>query len=176
MLRGQGLGKSVSSVERGDRRARTRQARGARLHIELSRSMRHRRYGFSRARSLFLRACYRRGRPGDCGWTRHEPTGRTSPAYRGSTQCIDKSFVHAASRMAGPASTHYCLAAEGKLNQQIAQELGISRPTVQLWRERFLALRLAGLQKDAPRPGRLPRISAQKVRSLIKATLESKPA
>jgi transposase len=68
------------------------------------------------------------------------------------------------------------LAAEGKLNQQIAQELGISRPTVQLWRERFLALRLAGLQKDAPRPGRLPRISAQKVRSLIKATLESKPA
>src|ERR1700692_3375629 len=59
------------------------------------------------------------------------------------------------------------LAAQGKLNQQIAQELDISRPTVQLWRERFLALRLRGLQKDAPRPGRLPRLSAQKVRPVV---------
>jgi hypothetical protein len=45
MLRGQGLGRSVSSVERGGCRARTRKARGARVHIELSRSMRHRRDG-----------------------------------------------------------------------------------------------------------------------------------
>ncbi len=68
------------------------------------------------------------------------------------------------------------LAAQGKFNQQIARELGISRPTVQLWRERFLALRLAGLQKDAPRPGRLPRISAQKVRAVLEATLHDKPS
>jgi transposase len=67
------------------------------------------------------------------------------------------------------------LAAQGKFNQQIAKELHISRPTVQLWRERFLALRLAGLQKDAPRPGRLPRISAQKVRSVVEATLQGQP-
>jgi len=67
------------------------------------------------------------------------------------------------------------LAAQGKLNQHIAQELGISRPTVQLWRERFLALRLAGLQKDAPRPGRLPRITAQKVRTVVETTLHRKP-
>src|SRR3989442_1865741 len=68
------------------------------------------------------------------------------------------------------------LAAQGKFNQQIARELGISRPTVQLWRERFLALRLAGLQKDAPRPGRLPRISAQKVRAVLEATLQDQPS
>src|SRR5664279_3725358 len=47
------------------------------------------------------------------------------------------------------------LAAQGRQSQDIAEELDISRPTVQLWRQRFLALRLAGLEKDAPRPGRL---------------------
>lgn len=67
------------------------------------------------------------------------------------------------------------LAAEGVLNQDIAQQLGISRPTVQLWRERFLGLRLAGLTHDAPRPGRLPRIPARKVRAIVEATLHTTP-
>jgi transposase len=67
------------------------------------------------------------------------------------------------------------MAAQGKLNQEIAEALDISRPTVQLWRERFLALRLAGLEKDAPRPGRLPRISAKKVEMVVEATLHTKP-
>jgi hypothetical protein len=51
--------------------------------------------------------------------------------------------------------------ADGVRSLDIARQLGISRPTVQLWRERFLALRVAGLEHDAPRPGRIPRISAQ---------------
>lgn len=67
------------------------------------------------------------------------------------------------------------LAADGMQSQDIARRLQISRPTVQLWRERFLALRLKGLEKDAPRPGRLPRISARKVRAVVEATLHSKP-
>lgn len=67
------------------------------------------------------------------------------------------------------------LAAEGVLNQAIAQQLGISRPTVQLWRERFLGLRMAGLTHDAPRPGRLPRIPARKVRAIVEATLHTTP-
>ena len=67
------------------------------------------------------------------------------------------------------------LAAEGKQNQEIAEELGVSRPTVQLWRQRFLALRLAGLEKDAPRPGRIPRISAKKIRAVVEATLHTTP-
>jgi transposase len=66
-------------------------------------------------------------------------------------------------------------AAAGQQNQQIAQALGISRPTVQLWRERFLALRLEGLKKDAPRPGRLPKISEAKVRRVVNATLHTTP-
>ena len=67
------------------------------------------------------------------------------------------------------------MAAQDILSQDIAQELDVSRPTVQLWRQRFLALRLAGLEKDAPRPGRLPRISPEKVRAVVEATLHTKP-
>lgn len=37
-------------------------------------------------------------------------------------------------------------AAEGAQSKDIAEELGVSRPTVQLWRERFLSLRLDGLE------------------------------
>lgn len=69
-----------------------------------------------------------------------------------------------------------CLAADGVQNQIIAQKLHVSRPTVQLWRQRFLALRLPGLEKDAPRPGRIPRIPHQKVVAVVEATLHSKPA
>lgn len=68
------------------------------------------------------------------------------------------------------------LAAQGVFSHEIAEGLGVSRPTVQLWRERFLALRLAGLEKDAPRPGRLPRISPKKVAAIVAATLHTVPA
>ena len=65
MLRGQGLRRSIQSVESGDCRSWTREARCARMHIELSRSMRHGRDGFSRTRPLFLRARYGCRRSGD---------------------------------------------------------------------------------------------------------------
>jgi len=67
------------------------------------------------------------------------------------------------------------MAAVGTLHREIAQELDVSRPTVQLWRDRFLALRLAGLEKDAPRPGRIPEIPQAKVAAVIEATLHSTP-
>jgi len=68
------------------------------------------------------------------------------------------------------------MAAGGESNQDIARQLGISRPTVQLWRERFLALRVAGIEKDAPRPGRIPIIPERTVRAVVEATLHTKPA
>jgi transposase len=61
------------------------------------------------------------------------------------------------------------------LNQEIADELNLSRPTGQLWRDRFLALRLVGLEKDAPRPGRIPKIPQGKVAAVVEATLHSTP-
>ena len=68
------------------------------------------------------------------------------------------------------------MAADGILNQDIAHRLKISRPTVQLWRQRFLSLRLPGLEKDAPRPGRVPRITHRKVTAVVQATLNTTPA
>lgn len=67
------------------------------------------------------------------------------------------------------------MAAGGVTNQDIAHKLDISRPTVQLWRSRFLALRLPGLKKDAPRPGRIPKIPQAKIKEVIEATITTTP-
>jgi len=67
------------------------------------------------------------------------------------------------------------MAADGVFSQKIASAMKISRPTVQLWRQRFLALRVAGLEKDAPRPGRIPEIPEAKVRAVVEATLHTTP-
>ncbi|MBI5572971.1 MAG: IS630 family transposase [Elusimicrobia bacterium] len=67
------------------------------------------------------------------------------------------------------------LAAQSFYNHDIAEQLNISRPTVQLWRERFLSLRLIGLEKDAPRPGRFPKILHKKVTAIVNATLHTTP-
>ena len=68
------------------------------------------------------------------------------------------------------------MAAEGMQSQEIARDLGVSRPTVQLWRQRFLAFRLGGLEKDAPRPGRIPRITPKKNQAVVEATLHTTPS
>ena len=55
------------------------------------------------------------------------------------------------------------LAADGKQDLEIAAEIGISNQKAARWRNRFLKLGLVGLEKDAPRPGRAPTITAVKV-------------
>src|SRR6266536_2914312 len=45
-------------------------------------------------------------------------------------------------------------AAEGRSNNAIAAELGVSRPTVILWRERMATHGVEGIIHDATRPGR----------------------
>jgi len=67
------------------------------------------------------------------------------------------------------------MAAEGLQSQEIASSLEISRPTVQIWRQRFLAYRIPGLEKDAPRFGRIPKISEEKIKAVVEAILHSKP-
>ena len=67
------------------------------------------------------------------------------------------------------------MAAQNYENIQIASNLGISHPTVQLWRDRFLSFRLPGLEKDAPRPGRIPKMSHKKVMAIVNATLHTTP-
>jgi transposase len=68
------------------------------------------------------------------------------------------------------------LAAEGKTDLEIAATLKISNQKAARWRKRFLRLDLAGLVKDAPRPGRKRAISAKVREELIRRTTQSKPA
>jgi transposase len=65
-------------------------------------------------------------------------------------------------------------AADGLTNAQIAQRVGVSRPTVLKWRRRFCERRLGGLV-DAPRPGRPRTITDEQVEEVIVKTLESTP-
>ena len=67
------------------------------------------------------------------------------------------------------------MAAEGKANRRIAQELQTSRPTVILWRQRFAKGGPTTLTEDAPGRGRKPRISSVQVQQIVEATLHSKP-
>jgi transposase len=66
-------------------------------------------------------------------------------------------------------------AAEGISNNASAKKLGVSRPTVILWRQRFLEKRIYGLLKDAEGRGRKKSISEEKVKEIVEATLHTKP-
>ena len=67
------------------------------------------------------------------------------------------------------------LAAAGCRNKQITAELNLTPEKAARWRKRYLQLGLAGLEKDAPRPGRKPRITAKLVRELIAKTTQQTP-
>lgn len=66
-------------------------------------------------------------------------------------------------------------AADGKTNKQIVQELELDPRTVGLWRRRFALLHLAGIEKDAPRPGRKPRLDTEVTKAIVVKTLRTKP-
>lgn len=66
-------------------------------------------------------------------------------------------------------------AADGKTNEAIAAELHTSKPAVGRWRSRFAARRTAGIEKDAPRPGRTPAITAETVTRIVRKTTQEKP-
>ena len=66
-------------------------------------------------------------------------------------------------------------AAAGKPNQVIAAELGVSRPTVLLWRKRFAGEGPECLTRDRPRGHGIPRLPEAKVRAVVEATLHTKP-
>src|SRR5215467_6506354 len=64
--------------------------------------------------------------------------------------------------------------ADGLSNVEVAQRLGVTRPTVGKWRSRFVEARLEGLI-DEPRPGRPPSITVDRIEDVVVATLEQTP-
>jgi transposase len=65
-------------------------------------------------------------------------------------------------------------AAEGASNTEIGKELGLSLPTVGLWRTKFAREGLPGLA-DRPRSGRPPTIDDEVVQRVLAKTLEPPP-
>jgi transposase len=68
------------------------------------------------------------------------------------------------------------LAAEGRRNDQIGNELSLSRQMAGLWRERFVESGLAGLEKDAPRGGRKATKRQALVPTILEWTTQKEPA
>jgi len=66
-------------------------------------------------------------------------------------------------------------AAEGEPADGIAARLEINRKTVMLWRGRFQSEGLKGLWEVAPGRGRKAIYDAEKIQSVVDATLRSKP-
>lgn len=62
----------------------------------------------------------------------------------------------------------------GLNNSQVAAKLGVTKPTVGKWRERFRINRLEGLL-DEPRPGAPRSITDKQVEAVVTQTLESMP-
>lgn len=67
------------------------------------------------------------------------------------------------------------LAADGLENQQIGQKLGISRLKAGRWRTRYAQQGLAGIEKDAPRPGRHRQIDDPQRAEVVRKTLKQTP-
>ena len=63
----------------------------------------------------------------------------------------------------------------GQNNVSIAEELGVSRPTVQLWRTRVRERGIGEVWQIAPGRGRKPQYDQAQRAAIIKATLQSKP-
>ena len=67
------------------------------------------------------------------------------------------------------------LAAAGQENVHIGATLGISRQKAGRWRERYAQKRFAGIEQDAPRPGRHPQISQMQRSAVVTKTIQERP-
>lgn len=67
------------------------------------------------------------------------------------------------------------MAEKGLSNSEIARRLGVSRPTVILWRRRFAEGGPQALTEIKPGRGRKPSIGAKKIAEIVRATTQSRP-
>lgn len=66
------------------------------------------------------------------------------------------------------------MAANGESNTAIAEQLRLTKPTVGIWRQRYLAHGIQGLY-DELKPGRPRTVSDEKIAVLVRKTLNTKP-
>ena len=66
--------------------------------------------------------------------------------------------------------------AEGQPESTVAGQLGIYRKTVRLWRTRFAERGLESLWQVASGRGRKPTYGSEKIKAIVGATLQTKPA
>jgi transposase len=67
------------------------------------------------------------------------------------------------------------LAADGKSNNSIAVQLGVTRPTILLWRNRFAEQGPTGLAEDAPHGPSSRRTKDKVIKTIVEATLHTTP-
>lgn len=65
--------------------------------------------------------------------------------------------------------------ADGMCGNAICKHVGVSRPMVQRWLNRYDAEGLPGIQGDRPRPGRPRRVTPEREAEIIRRTLETEP-
>ena len=67
------------------------------------------------------------------------------------------------------------LTAAGVGTMSIVRALGKSKPTVWRWQQRFVAQGIAGLERDATRPGRKPPLALAVIAQVVDKTLHERP-
>lgn len=67
------------------------------------------------------------------------------------------------------------LAAEGLSNRAIGADLGIDFKSAMRWRNRFIAERFEGIERERPGRGRKPSIKVETVQAIVQTTLQVKP-
>jgi len=67
------------------------------------------------------------------------------------------------------------LTAAGVGTMSIVRALGKSKPTVWRWQQRFVAQGIAGLERDATRPGRKPPLAPAVIAQVVDKTLHKRP-
>jgi transposase len=67
------------------------------------------------------------------------------------------------------------LSADGVGVMAIVRSVGKSKVTVGRWQERYLAKGIAGLRRDATRPGRKPPLAAEVIARVVQKTVHEKP-
>ncbi len=67
------------------------------------------------------------------------------------------------------------LAGRDMTNEEIGIALGMTRQKAGRWRKRYAENGIEGIKRDAPRPGRKPKISSGEVAEVIRLTTQTRP-